>query len=51
MCQSCIDIDKRIDRQRELLRSATDPADVKRINDLIAKLYGERVQRHQNPEP
>jgi len=50
MCQSCVDIDKRVERYRELLRSTTDPAEVERIHRLIAKLYADRVLRHRNEE-
>jgi hypothetical protein len=50
MCQSCVEIDKQIDRHRALLRSTTDSAEIERINRLIAKLYADRVQLHQNPE-
>jgi hypothetical protein len=50
MCQSCVDIDKRVERYRQLLRSTTDPAEMERIKRLIAELYAERVRLHQNPE-
>jgi hypothetical protein len=50
MCQSCLEIDKRVERHRELLRSTTDPAEIERINRLIAGLYNDRVRLHQNPE-
>jgi hypothetical protein len=50
MCQSCVEIDRRVERYRELLRSTTDPAEIERINRLIAQLYAERVRLHQNPE-
>jgi hypothetical protein len=50
MCQSCVEIDKRVERHRELLRSTTDPAEIERINRLIAQLYRDRVLLHQNPE-
>lgn len=50
MCQSCIDIDKRIEKLRESLLSTTDPAEVERVNRLIYELYGERVRKHKNPE-
>jgi hypothetical protein len=50
MCQSCVEIDKRVERHRELLRSTTDAVEIERINRLIAKLYADRVQLHQNPE-
>jgi hypothetical protein len=51
MCQSCVEIDKRVERHRELLRSTTDPAEIERINQLIANLYADRVRLHQSPEP
>jgi len=50
MCQSYIDIDKRIECHREVLRSA-DPLEIDRINRLIVGLYADRVRLHQNPEP
>jgi hypothetical protein len=50
MCQSCVEIDKRIDRHRESLRSTTDPAETERINRLITQLYVDRVLFHKNPE-
>jgi hypothetical protein len=50
MCQSCIEIDEKIKRQRELLRSASDPAEIERINRIISKLYADRVLFHKNPE-
>jgi hypothetical protein len=50
MCQSCIDIDKEIERYKDLLRWITSPVEVERINQLIAKLYGDRVRLHRNPE-
>jgi hypothetical protein len=50
MCQSCVEIDKRVERYRQLMRSTTEAAEVERINLLIAKLYADRVRLHQNPE-
>jgi hypothetical protein len=50
MCQSCVEIDKQVERHRELLRSTTDPAEIERINQLIARLYSDRVRLHQNSE-
>jgi hypothetical protein len=50
MCQSCIDIDRKIEDHRELLRSTTNQAEIDRIDRLIAKLYGDRVRLHRNPE-
>jgi hypothetical protein len=42
MCQSCIDIDKRIERHRETLRAITDQAEIERIKRLITELYRDR---------
>ena len=50
MCQSCVEIDEQIELHRELLRSTTDPAEIARINRLIAKLYGDRLRLHKNRE-
>jgi hypothetical protein len=50
MCQSCVEIDKKVERQIELLRSTTDPAEIERIKRLIAELYADRVRLHQSPE-
>jgi hypothetical protein len=50
MCQSCVEIDKRIERYRELLSSTTDPDEIERINRLIAKLYADRVRLHRYPD-
>jgi hypothetical protein len=48
MCQSCVEIDKRVERHRQLLRLTTDAAEVERIKRLIAALYADRVRLHQN---
>jgi hypothetical protein len=50
MCQSCVEIDKRVERLRELSRSTTDLAEIERVNRLISKLHADRVRLHQNPE-
>jgi hypothetical protein len=50
MCQSCVEIDKRVERHLELLRSTTDPAEIERIKRLISELYADRAGLHQNPE-
>jgi hypothetical protein len=50
MCPSCVEIDKRVERHLELLRSTTDPAEIERIKRLIAQLYVDRVRLHQNTE-
>jgi hypothetical protein len=49
MCQSYIDIDKRIDRYRQVLGSTADSLERSRINRLITELYAERVRLHRNP--
>ena len=50
MCESCVEIDARIDLHRQLVRSTTDPSEIERINRLIAQLYADRVRLHKNPE-
>jgi hypothetical protein len=50
MCQSCIDIDTRIDEHRKQLRAVADREEIARIERLIYELYGERVRKHQSPE-
>jgi hypothetical protein len=50
MCHFCVEIDERVEERRQLLRSTTDPAEVERINRLIAELHAERVRLHRNPE-
>ena len=50
MCQSCVEIDKQVEHYRELLRSTRDQNEIERISRIIAKLYGDRVLLHQNPE-
>jgi hypothetical protein len=50
MCESCIEIDKRIEKLRQSLRSTADPLESERISRLIAELYRDRVRLHKNPE-
>jgi uncharacterized protein (UPF0332 family) len=50
MCQSCIDIDKRIEQLRKSLRSTTDLLEIERLHLAIAELYRERVRSHKNPQ-
>jgi hypothetical protein len=50
MCESCADIDKRIEKLRQSLRATTDLLESERINGLIAELYRDRVRLHRNPE-
>ena len=50
MCQSCVEIDKRVEQHLKLLHLTTDPAEIARIERLISELYADRVRLHQNPE-
>jgi hypothetical protein len=50
MCESCIDIDKRIEQLRKSLGPTTDLSEIERIHLAIAELYRERVRSHQNPQ-
>jgi len=50
MCESCVEIDQKIEHHRELRRSIRDLKEIERINRLIAKLYVDRVMLHRNPE-
>ena len=50
MCQSCVEIDKRVERHLDELRSTTDPAEIEGIKRLISQLYADRVRLHQNPD-
>jgi hypothetical protein len=50
VCQSCIDIDKQIEKHRKLLEATSDHDEIERISQLIVRLYGERVRKHQNPQ-
>ena len=52
MCQSCVEIDKQVERNRESLRSmALTKSEAERINQLIVKLYADRVRLHRSEEP
>jgi hypothetical protein len=50
MCQSCLEIDKRVEQHLKLLRLTTDPAEIERTERLISELYADRVRLHQNQE-
>jgi hypothetical protein len=51
MCEKCVDIDKKIKRYRDLLRSITDQRAVDEAQALIADLVAQKAalhpQRHQ----
>ena len=46
MCHVCVDIDKKIDRFRELARSVQDPKTIKSIDILIAELEARKAALH-----
>jgi hypothetical protein len=50
MCESCIEIDKRVEQLQQSLRSTKDPSKIERIHLAIAQLYQDRVRLHQNPQ-
>jgi hypothetical protein len=50
MCQSCVDIDRQINKYRKQLGSVTDQEEIEHIERLIHQLYADRVRMHQNPE-
>jgi hypothetical protein len=50
MCQSCIDIDEKVERFLKILRLTKDPAEVDRLNRLITDLYADRARLHRNEE-
>ena len=50
MCQSCVEIDKKVEHYHELLRSTRDQEEIELIGRMIAKLYDDRVLLHRNPE-
>jgi hypothetical protein len=50
MCESCVEIDQKIDRHREQLRSMSEAAEIERVNQLIVQLYADRVRLHKSPE-
>jgi hypothetical protein len=50
MCESCTEIDKRIEQYRHLLPLAILPADREIIDRLIERLREERTRSHENPQ-
>jgi hypothetical protein len=46
MCERCVEIDERIKRYRDILRSITDPATVDGAKALIADLENQRAALH-----
>ena len=50
MCESCIEIDRRIEQYRQLLPLAILPSEREIIDRLIERLRGERTRLHENPQ-
>jgi hypothetical protein len=50
MCQSCVDIDKKIDDLRRQLDLTPDVKEVERITRQITELYGDRARLHRSEE-
>jgi hypothetical protein len=49
-CQSCIEFDKQIEKYRLLLVSASDPAEIDRMKQVIGELYADRVRLYRTPK-
>jgi hypothetical protein len=50
MCQSCVDIDEKVELFLQVLRLTKDPAEVDRLNRLITDLHADRARMHRNEE-
>ncbi|MGA3140354.1 MAG: hypothetical protein ABSD09_15940 [Xanthobacteraceae bacterium] len=50
MCESCVQIDDRIEECRRALGKITDLSVIERTNKAITELYADRVRLHKNPE-
>ena len=48
MCDSCVQIDERIEEYRRALGKTTDLSMVESINKAITELYADRVRLHKN---
>ena len=46
MCARCIEIDKKIERLKDVSRSVLDPQTIEGINALVAKLEAEKRDLH-----
>ena len=46
MCHTCVEIDKRIARLRDLARSVDDPQTVKSIDILVAEMEARKDALH-----
>jgi hypothetical protein len=46
MCQSCVEIDKKIERYRRLQRSITDQLTIETIEKLMAGLFAQKDSLH-----
>jgi hypothetical protein len=50
VCESCVEIDRRIEQYRQLLPLTLHPSEREHIDRLIAELYRDRVRLHKNPQ-
>jgi hypothetical protein len=48
MCESCLEINKRIEQYRQLLPSSLHPSEREHINRVVGTLQRERVRLHEN---
>jgi hypothetical protein len=46
MCEKCIDIDKKIERYRQMLSRINDQVAVTGINELISELLAKKTELH-----
>ena len=51
MCNQCVEIDKTIERYRNILRSINDQLTLDRAKELIADLEAQKAALHPGPEP
>jgi hypothetical protein len=50
MCESCVEIDKRIEQYRQASRSTFELSEIERLRLAIEELYRDRVRLHKNPQ-
>jgi len=50
MCTKCVEIDKAIERYRNIVRSITDQPTVDRAKELIAELEAQKAALHPRGE-
>jgi hypothetical protein len=50
MCEKCIEIDKRIERYRRILRLISDQITIEQSKELIADLQAQKASLHPEQE-